>query len=66
MKILLKELIKNPVFLYLFGNFTLDLNETELALLGEPSSKTYKQAIFDWSKEKKEKITMTYKEHHNH
>ena len=67
MKILLSELVKNPKFLYLFGNFAIDLNETEAALLGFPSSKKYEQAIADFAQEEyRNGIKMTYEKNHHH
>jgi hypothetical protein len=67
MKILLSELMLNTRFRYLFGNFALDLNETELSLLGFPSSKTYEQAILDFSQDGyTREIKMTYQRDHNH
>jgi len=45
MKKLVSELVKNPKFVYLFGNFSIDLDETQLSLLGFPSSKKYEDAI---------------------
>ena len=64
MKIGLLEIIDDPRFRYLFGNFVIDLNETELALLGKQSPKTYEQAVMDWNRQKDRVIELSYNKEH--
>jgi hypothetical protein len=61
MAIKFSEIMNDSRFQYLFGDFEVELDETSLALLGRPSSKTYDQALEDWHLQKPPEIKLIYK-----